>query len=493
MKVLLDTNIIIPLEDTGRLLSPELADLCRLSESLGFTFYIHPSQRDDIARDRDHARRDIVLSRVDRYQSIPAPPEIQEEEVRTLRWTQSSDNDRIDNLLLQAVRRNAVHLLVSDDDRVHRKARAAQIQENVYLLSQFLALLRSQIAPVDVEPPFGIQERYLHEFDVRQTFFDSLRDGYQPFDTWYKKSAADHRKAWCVTRDDSLQAICIHKLEAPQAITDDGLTLDGEALKLCTFKVSEAVRGRKLGERLLFAAFTCAAKNRIPYVYLHTFGPEHEMLVSLCLDYGFKNVGKYGADDVYLKRMIPPCDSPPGLELDALQYAVDYYPNYQDHAGVRKFIVPIVPRWHNDLFADTSDTAQGLFADDPDMYGPQSNTIKKAYLCHSNVSTMRPGDIVLFYRSKDRRSMECVGIVEKTHRSQDVSEVLPLVSKRTVFSRLELEEILTKETLVILFRFAGTIGPFEQKDLDRAGVRGAIQTIRQISHEQYLAILNRSS
>lgn len=490
MNVLIDTNILIPLEDTARKLDPSLAEMRRLSEQNGHVLFVHPVQAEDIRRDRDENRRDIVLSRLNQYQSIPSPPPLPEDTLQQYGWRQASENDRIDNLLLHALCRGAVHFLVTNDKEIHKKARAARIQEQIHRLDQFLAFLKSQSA-TEQPPPFGIQDRYLHEFDVRQAFFDSLREGYNGFDEWYLKSAGNHRRAWCICDDETLHAICIYKEEDHPVIVDGGIPLEGVALKLCTFKVSESIRGRKLGERLLFSAFKYAVGHGVSYVYLHTYGKEQETLVSLCQDYGFEFAGKYKKrDDVYMKKMSAPDSVPEGMS--PLTYAVTYYPHYLDIDAVDKFIVPIQPKYHNDLFADTSDIASSLFAHDSSQYSSQSNTIKKAYICHANITRIQPGDLLLFYRTHDRKSIECLGIVEQAYRGCDIDKILPLVSKRTVYSRKELEEWLKKDTLVILFRFIRDFSPISKHVLIEAGIKGKIQSIRKISHEQYLYCFARN-
>lgn len=484
MNILIDTNILIPLEDTSRLLDPSLAKMCRQSEASGHVLYIHPFQKEDIKRDRNEQRKNIVLSRLEQYQAIPSPPELSSDDLLQYGWKQASDNDRIDNLLLHALCRGAVHFLVTNDKGIHRKARQAQCQEQVHYLDQFLVFLDSQVS-TEPPPPHGIQDRFLHEFSVSQSFFDSLREGYQGFDNWYIASAQSQRKAWCISYENEVQAICIYKKENSPCIIDDGAPLNGDALKLCTFKIGHSLRGRKLGERFLYTAFKYANEHRIPYVYLHIYGSEHEMLVSLCEDFGFKLAGSYkGRDDVYIKDMSPP--ETINTELYPLNYAVDYYPYYSDEEEVDKYIVPIKPGYHNDLFADISDTSRGLFADDPSMYGPQANTIKKAYICHSNIKNISPGDLLLFYRTHDRKSVECVGVVEQTYRGKDINKVLPLVSKRTVYSRSKIEEYLRKETLVILFRLMQTFPPIEQEVFNKVGIKGQFQSIRRITHDQYI-------
>lgn len=490
MNVLIDTNIIIPLEDTSKILDPELAELSRLCKENGHSLYIHPAQKEDIQRDNNEERRNIVLSRIEQYQQIQSPPELSDDEMLLYEWREISDNDRIDNLLLHSLCRGAVHLLVTNDKGIHKKARKTQVQEQVHYVEQFLVFLRGQ-AEAELPPPYGIREQYLHEFNVHQPFFDSLRDGYEGFNGWYLTAAANQRKAWCISDGGLLQAICIFKIEDSPVVVDNGEPLGGKALKLCTFKVGGEVRGRKLGERLLFTAFKFAGEQSIPYVYLHTFGEEHEMLVSLCKDYGFEHTGQYsGRDDVYIKSMRPATSKE---KMTPLEYAIKFYPNYYDGRDISKFIVPIQPEYHNDLFADISDNSRGLFADDPLMYSPQSNTIKKAYICRANTSQIVEGDLLLFYRTADRQSIECIGIVEQTYRGSDINIVMPMVSKRTVFSRSELQRWVNQRALVILFRLLRTFSPINSGKLESVGIKQPIQTIRKIEHEQYISCFKESS
>ncbi len=436
MNVLMDTNILIPLEDTEQELDPHMAEMRRLSQQNGHILSIHPSQKEDISRDTNEKRKRIVFSRLEQYQEIPSPPVLTQTELEEYGWNEKKPNDRVDNLLLHAVCRGAVHFLVTNDKKIHANARKAGIpgiQEQVHYFDQFVAYLRTQTKKEDSPPP-GIQKIFLHEINVRQPFFDSLREGYSDYDAWYLDKAKEGRKAWCIRENGTVDAICIYKREESPKITDSDLELNGNVLKLCTFKVGETVRGRKLDERLLYCAFKYAAEESISYIYLHIFGEQHEMLVSLCEDYGFRTVGKYkNRDEAYLKEMSP--QEPSDSECNPLTYAVKYYPNYLDGPAIAKFIVPIRPQYHENLFVDKSSLAKGLFAADQSQYTSESNTIKKAYICHSNTTQIRPGDLLLFYRTKDRKSIECVGVVEQTYRSRDIDKILPMVSKRTVYSK----------------------------------------------------------
>lgn len=484
MNILLDTNIIIPLEDTGRMLDASFAELRKLAAEQQHCLYVHPLQIDDINRDKDKERKDIVLSRLKQYPQIENPPVLSEEERERLGLKESNDNDKVDNNILFALYRGAVNVLVTNDEGIHKKASHIGIQDKVYRLEQMLLFLERYSNKPITHTYTGVQERYLYEIDKSQSFFDSLRQSYDGFDNWYQQKAEEQRKCWCIEDDNKkVVAICIYKQEQDAQLTDNGEKVKGKILKLCTFKVDSSARGKKLGERLLFIAFDYCVKNDIDWVYLHTYGEEQKTLVGLCEEYGFYFLGKYKKDDVYIKPMKLKQE-----DLGSLESLKRYYPFFQDNNTVQKYIIPIQPKYHEDLFPDFSSMKGSLFESDQSLYSSQGNTIKKAYLCHSNIKPLKKGDVVLFYRSTDKKSIQCMGIVEEAFTSDTVEEVFPKIAKRTVFTHSDLEEILSKDTLIILFRFIPLDYEISWKKIQSVGIKGNIQSIRKISNEQYSAL-----
>lgn len=488
MNILLDTNIIIPLEDTNKLLDASFADMRKLASEQHHCLCIHPMQYDDIKRDKDPRRKNIVLSRLNQYPQIENPPVLTDADLDTLGLSQVNENDKVDNNILFALYRGAVHLLVTNDLGIHKKASRLGIQEKVYRLDQFLNFLQQFNMNTITNEYTGVIERYLYEIDKNQAFFDSLRNSYDGFDEWFQKSAEKKRKCWCIEGENSkIVAICIYKHEQDAALTADGKIIDGKILKLCTFKVDSLARGKKLGERLLYIAFDYCKKNNYDWVYLHTFGEEHKTLVGLCLEYGFKHLGNYGKDDVYIKPM-----KIKESEIYDKDSFIRFYPHFPNNKSVQKFIVPIQPAYHEDLFPDYSIMKGSLFEKEQSLYTCQGNTIKKAYLCHSKISSIKRGDIVLFYRSGDRKSIQCMGIVEAAFFSNDINEVIPAIAKRTVYKFTDIAHILRKKTLVILFRYIGLDIEITRDMLIKANIKGYIQSIRKISDEQYSLIINEN-
>lgn len=165
MNILLDTNIIIPLEDTSKILDSSFAELRKLSAEQYHCLYIHPMQLEDINRDKNQERRKIVLSRLRQYLQIENPPILSDQECNELGLSQSNDNDRVDNNVLFALYRGAVHLLVTNDEGIHKKASKIGLQNKVYRLEQFLLLLQRYTTEPFVFDYTGVKERFLYEIN----------------------------------------------------------------------------------------------------------------------------------------------------------------------------------------------------------------------------------------------------------------------------------------------------------------------------------------
>ena len=132
MTVLFDTNVIVELEGPYKALSSTIADMVRTAHEVNCDIVVHPAQIDDLNRDADFNRRTIQLSRIKQYPMLDNPPAPTEFDLMSLGWSQNNDHDRIDNLLLFAVKRSAVRFLVTEDRRMHSKARKAKINERVF-------------------------------------------------------------------------------------------------------------------------------------------------------------------------------------------------------------------------------------------------------------------------------------------------------------------------------------------------------------------------
>lgn len=490
MRFLLDTNILIPLEDSQLPLRPSLANFVRLANLHGHSLIYHPASEDDINQDSDNERRTQTLQRLAQYTRLDARPQCPWNTETTKR------NDAADNEILYALSLNAVHALVTEDRGIHDKAKARGLVDRIYTIQTAEDLLCRLHERQAVQLP-NIEDVPLYSLTplLDSVFFDSLRVGYPGFNKWFESKAQEGRRAWVNWESDGvLGGICIYAQQDNEAITESVVLL-GPALKLATFKVGETNRGKKIGELFLKAAFRYATSNQLLNIFIHGDVDRHHFLFEVLEDFGFVKVGDHfgsdGRDAVYVKSH--PI-SPPDDDLPPFDYLKRYFPHFRSDRSVDKYIVPIRPQYHRILFPDyssMSDRQMTLFH----SHNTAGNAIKMAYLCHAQTKTIRQGDIVLFYRSGDDRALTSIGVVESYDTLDNAEDIIARVKRRTVYSMGEIQQMARKPTRVMLFRLVRHLeSPLTQNWLEHAGVlRGAPQSITRITHEKYETILSSSN
>ena len=66
------------------------------------------------------------------------------------------------------------------------------------------------------------------------------------------------------------------------------------------------------------------------------------------------------------------------------------------------------------------------------------------------------------------------------------------IAKRTVYNYSDLQNILKKKTLVILFRYVALKKEISNRAIINASIKGYIQSIRQINNEQYSELIHEN-
>lgn len=484
MRLLLDTNILIPLQDSHVVLDESFKNFVRLAGKGGHQLLYHPASLRDIERDRDFDRRIRTLSRLEQYEKL--------EDLPVCQWNTdgTSENDVCDNEILYALHCNAVHGLITEDRGIHAKAKDRGLADRVYNIQTAEDWLRRLHESTEVHLP-NVEDVALHSLwpELDEEFFDSLREDYQNFNSWFGAKAQEGRRAW-ICRDDqgNLGALCIYTQQTDEKITDSGDKLPGKALKLCTFKVGEAVRGRKIGELFLKAAFRYATENGSQHIFIHGNKEKQHYLASLLDDFGF--VGRsedYEGDMVWVKKhpRFAPEDNVAAKEFVRL-----YYPHYRQDEMIAKYLIPIIPDYHDILFPDYSNQGRrqlNLFEPPQKHIG---NAIKLAYICRSQTKSIVPGDILLFYRSRDDQAITTIGVVDDFSISEDPAEISAHVSRRTVYSFDQISEMAKKEVKVILFRMIKHLPtPISFNELKKRGIlSGPPQSITKLNESKFRAI-----
>lgn len=493
LNILLDTNVLIDFEDTSRLLSGTSADIKRLASG-NVRFYYHPMQRDDVNRDSNTMRRELLLSRIRQYNLLVDPPIPTTLDLDELNWNNTSPNDQVDNALLFSVYRGAVHFFITNDIRLTRKAKRSNLEDSVLDINGLEGLVRSFVQDMPELVPVAINNEFLYQIPVEDDIFDSLRDSYVGFDEWYRKAAKNQRQAWTSRMSSgAIRAICIYKEEVGEVINDDGFVPNGKILKLCTFKVSAEHQGSKLGERLLFTAMQFAKSISATVVYFTARIKEQAFLIEFAEGFGFRQCGYYGDDGVFVKYLKP--QSHEESNLDKANFFRLFYPTFKSDSSVNKFIIPIQPEYSEKLFPDISKFKDSLFGNSSEFWGPESNTIRKAYLCGSNTKKIEPGDLLLFYLSRNRKRIEVLaGVIEAKH-IDDVGSIFSETHGRTVYTQRQIQAMVDRHRGALLVIKFDLIEYFE-KPLPLSSMKeleiGVPQSIIQIDDETFQSIVERS-
>lgn len=252
LKFLIDTNILIPAEPTSpgdiESQTPIIAELFQLLEQGNHQVYIHPASLDELRGDPNPTRRDMRELLSAKYPRLPTIPLISNRLQSIIGSALPNTHDAIDHALLATLDADAVDYLVTQDQKLHRKAQRAGLQTRVVTASEAVAVVRS-LFPVKPPPPPAVSGIPAYDLNDSDPIFDSLKMDYLGFNEWLRKCKREHRHSWVIKGpDDSYAGICIIKPE------ESGVYgLQGKVLKICTFKRSEKYPGFRYGELILKA------------------------------------------------------------------------------------------------------------------------------------------------------------------------------------------------------------------------------------------------
>lgn len=235
--------------------------------------------------------------------------------------------------------------------------------------------------------------RHFSDIDVRDSFFDSLRDNYDGFDAWFNGKAQSGAKALVYYEDKQLKDFLYLKGENEE-LPLEGQTLPAKRrLKVGTFKIER--RGTNRGERFMKRILDIAIQHDFPEVYVTMFDDTEELmhLRHFFEKYGFIEVGrKMHADgrseSVLLRDMT---NHTGNMVID--------YPFVHDSLG-NKYLLSIIPDYHTKLFPDSilkTENYNSLQDVSP------TNSINKIYICWMpETRNLKSGDNVIIYRTTDR-------------------------------------------------------------------------------------------
>jgi len=383
-----------------------------------------------------------------------------------------------------------IDFLVTEDRDLHKEASSKDLDDRVLLVEEALQIFSSYINEDTKIVPLPLKRELVRNLNYDDHIFDTLKEEYKPkFESWFKKISTEGRKSWVYYRKDgTIGAILIYKLEK-ESIEDSKPPLpERMRLKVAMLKVTYIEH--KIGELFIKMAVDVSVKNNIDEIYLTHFTKPNDPLVKLISEYGFNKIAVCNnGEDIFAKRLM--VEGVESKRFSPIEISKIFYPSFYDGDHVKKFVVPILPEYHNKLFTDFF-RRQITLPEYADEFVVEGNTIKKAYLSHSNIKRMGRGDLILFYRSEDEQAITSLGVVEAVYTGiKDAGQILQLVGKRTVFSREEIDAwVEISPVSIFLFRhhFHLMRSVNLERLIDGQVIKAAPQSVMEISREKYALI-----
>lgn len=439
MRILLDTNIIIHRE-ASRVIVPEIGTLFNWLDRLHHQKCVHPLTVGELRKHKDQNVVRTFEAKVNSYHILkteaPETPEIQAVRAKY----DKTDNDFVDTSLLKEVFAGRVDLLLTEDTGIHEKASDLGVSPRVFTIDAFLEKCVAENPELVDYKVLAVKRAYMGDLNLEDPFFSSLRSDYVGFDDWFKKKS-DEVAYVCKGDDDELLAFLYLKDEGSSEnyANISPIFLPKYRLKVGTFKVVST--GFKLGERFLKIIFDNAQRKKVQEIYVTIFGrtDDQRRLIDLLKEYGFYFYGTKqsasGEEQVYVRDFSPKVDpSYPNLT----------FPYFSRNTN--KFIVPIYPQYHTELFPDSilkTESANNFMENRANR-----NAISKVYISRSIERSLKPGDVIVFYRTKDKNAgfytsvTTTIGVVQNVITDiSTVDEFIRLCRKRSVFSDQELADI----------------------------------------------------
>lgn len=500
---LIDTNILIGLED-NHTVEAAYSRFHALASTHKVDIFLHEAAKDDFARDKKVQRRQISLSKIEKYRLLKKQRGLTQADLEVAFGPLRKPNDVVDATLLHALEKGAADFLVTQDKGLHQRAqnRSPDLARRVLFISDATELLIQTYEPKEV-PIRHVGEVEAHEIDSQDQFFDSLRDGYPEFDDWWReKCVKQHRSCWVVYDNDQLAGLIVRKDE-PGSDTD-AVTKSENILKICTFKVGPESRGVKLGELLLKQVLWYAQRNGYDLAYLTTY-EDQVALMELLEYYGFRNAGENANGEYIYERDFSAIALLPRDDKTDFEQARENYPRFVLDDDTLGFGIPIQEGYHDTLYPDLYRPIQA------DLFGGASraetitrpgNTIRKVYLCRAQSRLGPAGSLLFFYKSTSKnppsQAITALGVLESVSLASSTKDLMQLTGGRSVYSEEQLEEweaTSARPVKVINYLLVSYVEP--AVSIDELRTMGVIkghpqQSIYKLSHALINGLVERT-
>lgn len=492
MKALLDTNIIIHRE-ANKIVSQDIGILYRWLDRGQYTKCIHSATIEEVKKNPNKETVDLFLVKLESYEVIDIPSPLQDEVKKVSDLLDTTDNDKVDTVLLNEVFIGRVDILITEDKKIHKKALELGIQDKVFTIDSFLEKTFAEHPELVNYKVLNVQKLKFGKIDLNDTFFDSLKEDYVGFDKWFIKKYDEEAYITINSNNGILLSFLYLKVEDENENYSNinPLFLPKRRLKIGTFKVIS--NGFRLGERFVKIIFDNALKNHVQEIYVTIYDkrPEQRRLIDLLEQWGFVLWGTKGEGELVYVR-----DFSPKFDIENLKACFPYISK-----GKNAYIVPIYPEYHTELLPDSI-----LNTESPEEFiedFPHRNCINKVYVSRAMEPYPSVGDILVFYRTGGyyKSVVTTIGeVLEVKTDFQDENDFILYCRKKSVYPEQALREMWrysARKPFVVNFlydySFPHRINMKELIDLKvLTGINDAPRGFKPITKEQFEMILKET-
>ena len=290
----------------------------------------------------------------------------------------------------------------------------------------------------------------LSDCDINDCFFDSLKEDYPGFETWYNQKALEGKEAFTYYDEFGLGAFVMLKFDEEEEIQlcTGSLPIE-KRLKISTLKLSERIQGNRLGEGAIGIALWKWLECNCNEIYVTVF-PKHKKLIEMLGKFGFIFAGnKPNGECVYLKSK------------KKIDFSTPYTSFPFVNAGQDKcYLLPIEAEWHDKLFpySELKNTIQQTeeFA--------AANGVTKTYICFpcSNLSYSSNHTVLIYRKGINNKQytsiitsygtiVRCVKIKQGGIAALSFEQYKNIVGNKSVFTDEEIKDFyMNKSNLYVI-------------------------------------------
>ena len=492
MKALLDTNIIIHRE-ANKIVSQDIGILYRWLDRGQYTKCIHSATITEVKKNPNKETVDVFLVKLESYEVIEIPSPLQDEVKTVSEQFDTTDNDKVDTVLLNEVFVGRVDILITEDKKIHKKALELGIQDKVFTIDSFLEKTFAEHPELVNYKVLNVQKLKFGKIDLNDTFFNSLKEDYAGFDKWFIKKYDEEAYITINSNNGMLLSFLYLKVEDENENYSNinPQFSSKRRLKIGTFKVIS--NGFRLGERFMKIIFDNALKNHVQQIYVTVYDkrPEQRRLIDLLEQWGFVLWGTKGEGELVYVR-----DFSPQFNIENLKSCFPYISK-----GRNVYVVPIYPEYHTELLPDSI-----LNTESPEEFIedlPHRNCINKVYVSRAMEPYPNIGDILVFYRTGGYYKSVVTTIGEVLEVKSDFlneNDFILYCRKKSVYPEQALRDMWrysTRKPFVVNFlytySFPHRINMKELIDLKvLLGVNDAPRGFKPITKEQFEIILKET-